>query len=69
MSVHGVVDIEGVGILDQELMAHAFVNSITTDNKTDGPGDATERYAYRRGGRFVNEYARVEILTKEIQRT
>jgi len=57
LSVHGVVDVEGVGILDKELMAHALINSITTNNKTD-EGDATERYAYRRGGRFVNEYAR-----------
>ena len=56
-NTHGVVDVEGVGISESELMGHAFINSIA--DKSNTQPDITERYAYQRGGRFVNEYARL----------
>lgn len=58
LNVHRVVDIEGVGISERELMGHAFINSIT--DASNSQADFTERYAYQRGSRFVNEYGRTD---------
>jgi hypothetical protein len=56
--VQGVVDVDGAGIPERELMGHAFVNSTGPTDNQRGEIDVTERYAYRRGGRYINEYAR-----------
>jgi len=53
--MHGVVDVDGLQIPDRELMAHALLNSMTSTNEVE---DVTDRYVYKRGGRFVNEYTR-----------
>ena len=53
------MDVEGLQIPDNELMGHALMNNITPNNQSDRQGDITERYAYKRGGRYVNEYARI----------
>lgn len=39
-------------------MGHALINSITPNGQFNSPADITERYAYQRGGRLINEYAR-----------
>jgi len=46
LNIHGVINIEGVGISDKELISHAFINSIAKHNQTDEQADITERYAY-----------------------
>lgn len=46
----GVVDVDGVAISDQELMAHALANTAYQTPPED--------YVIRRGSAFVNEYAR-----------
>jgi hypothetical protein len=51
-----VVDVDGLQILESQLMGHALMNSI--ENGNDQRNDITERYAYRRGSRYVNEYPR-----------
>jgi len=58
ISVHGVVDVDGLQISEKQLMGHALMNSITQKGGLDHLTDVTERYAYRRGSRLVNEYAR-----------
>jgi hypothetical protein len=58
LSTHGVVDVEGLQIPDRELMGHALMNSTTTNNGNTDQSDITERYAYKRGSRYVNEYGR-----------
>ena len=47
-NIHGVVDVDGVGISDRDLMGHAFINSIAEarDHGTDRQAETTERYAY-----------------------
>lgn len=54
----GVVDIEGIGISDTELMAHALSNCVDRNPAND--------FSVRRGSAFVNEYARLDA---EGQRT
>ena len=44
LSVHGIVDMEGLQILDRELMGHAMVNSIAEN--LDQQADITEKYTY-----------------------
>jgi hypothetical protein len=39
-------------------MGHALMNSTATSDGRTTQRDITERYAYKRGGRYVNEYAR-----------
>ena len=51
----GVVNIDGVGVTDTELMAHALANCSQVIQEED--------YMIRRGSAFVNEYARVDPLT------
>jgi hypothetical protein len=58
INIHGVVDVEGVGIPERELMGHVLINSIATINKDCPQPDLLERYAYQREGHFVNEYGR-----------
>lgn len=58
ISAHGVIDIEGLQIPERELMAHALVNSISDGNGLKPDEDVTERYAYKRGGCYINEYPR-----------
>lgn len=53
----GIIDINGMDISDQELMAHALANSALTM--------APEDFTVRRGSAFVNEYARVDPVTKQ----
>ena len=54
----GVVDVEGIGISDTELMAHALSNCVDRNSPDD--------FCVRRGSAFVNEYARLDT---EGQRT
>lgn len=58
MNVSGVVDVDGLQIPDRQLMGHAFMNSIMHQPGSEGGVDVSERYAYKRGSRFVNEYGR-----------
>jgi len=58
LNTHGVVDVEGLTIPERELMAHALLNSIASTDNSNAQVDIAERYAYWRGGRYVNEYAR-----------
>ena len=39
-------------------MGHALINTIAENDDRGQPIDVTERYAYRRGSQYVNEYAR-----------
>ncbi len=55
--MHGVVDVDGLQIPESQLMGHALMNSIENGNN-DQQDDVTERYVYRRGSRYVNEYTR-----------
>jgi len=48
---NGLVDVEGNNIREAELMANAFWNSAHSD-------DPIEHYSYRRGSKYINEYAR-----------
>jgi len=48
----GVVDVEGVGISDTELMAHALSNCVDRNPADD--------FSVRRGSAFINEYARLD---------
>jgi len=47
-----VVDVEGIGISDTELMAHALSNCVDRNFADD--------FSVRRGSAFVNEYARLD---------
>jgi hypothetical protein len=58
LSPLGVVDIDGVGVTDTELMAHALANCSQLIREED--------YVIRRGSAFVNEYARVDPLTGQM---
>lgn len=52
------MDVEGLQIPEKDLMAHALLNSIISNDQLDVGLDITERYAYRRGSQYINEYAR-----------
>ena len=53
----GVVDVEGLEVTDTELMAHALTNCCQLIQEED--------YLIQRGSAFVNEYVRVDPLTKQ----
>ena len=59
ISMHRVVDVDGLQIPEGLLMGHALMNSIENDNSNQD--DNTEGYAYRRGSHYVNNYARMQV--------
>jgi hypothetical protein len=42
LSTHGVVDVEGLQIPERELMGHAFMNSISTNEQYNPQNNITE---------------------------
>lgn len=52
-----MVDVEGLDISTDELMAHALANAAAGEIANFG---ATEEFKVRRGNAFVNEYTRTD---------
>ncbi|RDB26251.1 hypothetical protein Hypma_006070 [Hypsizygus marmoreus] len=57
LMAHGVVDVAGDDVPDNDILAHAL------SNVTSGDLPHTESFHIRRGSAFVNEYARVDTTT------
>ena len=55
LSLLGVVDIDGVDIIDKELMVHALANCAQLVREED--------FMIQQGSAFVNEYTRVNPVT------
>ncbi|RDB21373.1 hypothetical protein Hypma_011904 [Hypsizygus marmoreus] len=56
LQAHGVIDVSGDDVPDNDIMAHAFSNAVDDETRS-------EKYKIRRGSAFINEYARVDETT------